>query len=133
MYPEDYGYEADDYPTREEVRALAEAEAQAEYEAGRREWNRRNKEGFDNAIKHFEKAIELDPDYAEPYVGLADTYGLLPIYNFAEPSEAMPKAKSYSQKAIERNPNLAIAYTSIANVNYIYDYNWAEAEANHRR
>ena len=31
MYPEDYGYEADDYPTREEVRALAEAEAQAEY------------------------------------------------------------------------------------------------------
>ncbi len=31
MYPEDYGYEADDYPTREEVRAMAEAELQAEY------------------------------------------------------------------------------------------------------
>jgi len=114
-------------------KATDNAEALAEYEAGRREWNRRNKEGFDNAIKHFEKAIELDPDYAEPYVGLADTYGLLPIYNFAEPSEAMPKAKSYSQKAIERNPNLAIAYTSIAMVNHTYDYNWAEAEANHRR
>ena len=114
-------------------KATDNADALAEYEAGRREWNRRNKEGFDNAIKHFEKAIELDPDYAEPYVGLADTYGLLPIYNFAEPSEAMPKAKSYAQKAIERNPNLAIAYTSIANVNYIYDYNWAEAEANHRK
>ena len=31
MYPEDYGYDVDDYPTREEVRAMAEAELQAEY------------------------------------------------------------------------------------------------------
>ena len=65
----------------------------ASLSAGRREWNRRNKEGFDNAIKHFEKAIELDPNYAEPYVGLADTYGLLPIYNFASTRCGDPKAK----------------------------------------
>ena len=51
-------------------KATDNAEAQAEYEAGRREWNRRNKEGFDNAIKHFERAIELDSHYADPYVGL---------------------------------------------------------------
>jgi len=31
MYPEDYGYEVDDYPTREEVRAAAEAELRGEY------------------------------------------------------------------------------------------------------
>ena len=46
-------------------KATDNAEAQAEYESGRREWNRRNKEGFENAIQHFERAIELDPDYAE--------------------------------------------------------------------
>ena len=114
-------------------KATDNAKALAEYEAGRREWNRRNKEGFDNAIRHFEHAIELDPDYAEPYVGLADTYALLPIYNFAEPAEAMPKAKPYAQEAIKRNPNLAIAYTSIAMVNHIYDYNWVEAETNHQK
>ena len=34
-------------------KATDNADALAEYEAGRREWNRRNKEGFDNAIKHF--------------------------------------------------------------------------------
>jgi hypothetical protein len=32
MYPEDYGYEADDFPTREEIMAWAHAEAQAEAE-----------------------------------------------------------------------------------------------------
>jgi len=31
MYPEDYGYESDDYPTAEEVRAMAEAELRGEY------------------------------------------------------------------------------------------------------
>mgnify|MGYP002395918897 FL=1 len=114
-------------------KATENPEAQAEYQAGRREWNKRSKEGFDNAIAHFEKAIELDPNYADPYVGLADTFGLLPIYNFAEPKEAMPKAKSYAEEAIKLNPNLASAYTSIAWVQHMYEYDWAGAEANYRK
>ena len=114
-------------------KATDNPEAQAEYQAGRREWNIRSKEGFENAIKHFEKAIELDPDYADPYVGLADTYGLRPTYNFADTSEAMPKAKSYAEEAIKLNPNLAEAYTSLAWVMHQYEYNWKEAEANYRR
>jgi adenylate cyclase len=114
-------------------KATENAEAQAEYQAGRREWNKRSKEGFDNAIKHFEKAIELDPNYADPYAGLGDTYGLLSGYNFAEPKEAMPKAKSYAEKAIKLNPNLASAYTSIAWVQHVYEFDWAGAEANYRK
>jgi tetratricopeptide (TPR) repeat protein len=114
-------------------KATENPEAQAEYQAGRREWNIRSKEGFENAIKHFEKAIELDPDYADPYVGFADTYGLMPTYNFADTSEAMPKAKSYAEEAIKLNPNLAEAYTSLAWVMHQYEYNWKEAEENYRR
>ena len=114
-------------------KATENPEAQREYQAGRREWNKRSKEGFDNAIKHFEKAIELDPNYADPYAGLGDTYGLLSGYNFAEPKEAMPKAKSYAEKAIKLNPNLASAYTSIAWVQHVYEYDWAGAEANYRK
>ena len=114
-------------------KATENAEAQAEYQAGRREWNKRSKQGFDNAIKHFEKAIELDPTYADPYAGLGDTYGLLPIYNFAKPKDAMPKAKAYAENAIEKNPNLASAYTSIAWVQDNYDYDWTGAEANYKK
>ncbi len=114
-------------------KATENPEAQAEYQAGRREWNKRSKEGFDNAIKHFEKAIELDPNYADPYVGLGDTYGLLPIYNFAKPIDAMPKAKAYAEEAIKLNPNLASAYTSIAWVQHMYEYDWAGAEINYKK
>ena len=114
-------------------KATENPEAQREYQAGRREWNKRSKEGFENAIKHFEKAIELDPNYADPYVGLGDTYGLLPIYNFAAPIDAMPKAKAYAEQAKTINPKLASAYTSIAWVQHNYEYDWAGAEENYRK
>jgi TolB-like protein/Flp pilus assembly protein TadD len=114
-------------------KATENAEAQAEYQAGRREWNKRSKEGFDNAIKHFEKAIELDPNYADPYAGMADTYSLLPTYNFALPTDTMPKAKAYAEQAKKKNPNLAKAYTSLAWVLHQYEYDWKGAEENYRR
>ena len=114
-------------------KATENPEAQKQYQAGRREWNKRSREGFDKAIKHFEKAIELDPNYADPHAGLADTYGLLPGYNFALPNDAMPKAKTYAEEAIKLNPNLASAYTSIAWVQNTYEYDWPEAKINYEK
>ena len=114
-------------------KATENPEAQAEYQAGRREWNKRSKKGFENAIAHFKKAIELDPSYADPYAGLADTYGLLPGYNFALPNDAMPKAKTYAEEAIKLNPNLASAYTSIAWVQNTYEYDWTKAKINYEK
>ncbi|HEY1115794.1 MAG TPA: adenylate/guanylate cyclase domain-containing protein, partial [Chitinophagaceae bacterium] len=38
-------------------------------------------EDFDKAKKHFERAIQLDPGYAEPYAGLAELYDELRNYN----------------------------------------------------
>ena len=108
-------------------------EAQVEYQAGRREWNKRNKEGFENALKHFERAIELDPDYADPYSGLADTHSLMVIYGHAIRDEAMPKAKQYAETAKEKNPNLAKAYTSMGWILYMYEYDWEGAENNFKR
>jgi len=114
-------------------KATENPEAQAAYQAGRREWNKRSKAGFENALKHFERAIELDPNYADPYAGLGATYGLLPIYNFSPASDAMPKAKSYAKKAMELNPRLPGAYTSLAWVLHKYDYDWEGAEFNYRK
>jgi len=114
-------------------KATDNAEAQAEYEAGRREWNRRNKEGFDNAIQHFERAIELDPDYAEPYVGLSNTYGLLSIYNFASPGDSMPKSRELAENAMSINPNMGSAYTALAWVQFMYDYEWENAGNNFKK
>ena len=114
-------------------KATENAEAQSEYQAGRREWNKRSKQGFEKAIKHFERAIKLDPNYADPYTGLADTYLLYPFYNFGTPEVAMPKAKGYAQNAIDINPDSAMAYTSMACVLYMYEHKWELAEENFKK
>ena len=114
-------------------KATENPEAQREYQAGRREWNKRSKEGFENAIRHFERAIELDPNYANPYAGLADTYAVYASYNFSTPDVAMPKAKEYAQQAININPNTAAAYTSMAFILHIYEHEWELADENYRK
>ena len=114
-------------------KATTKPEAQEQYLAGRREWNKRSFEGFENAIKHFERAIELDPDYADPYAGLSDAYSLMVYYNYATRDEAIPKSKQYVETAKEKNPNLAKAYTSTGWILHMYDRDWSGANENYRK
>jgi TolB-like protein len=114
-------------------KATTKPEAQEQYLAGRREWNKRSFEGFENAIKHFEKAIELDADYADPYVGLSDVYSLMVYYNYATRDEAIPKSKQYAETAKEKNPNLAKAYTSTGWILHMFERDWSGAEENYKK
>ena len=105
-------------------------EAHAAYQKGRQEWNKRTSEGFYNAIGLFEKATQLDPDYADPYAGLADTYGLMPSYSLEPAKEVMPNAKLNAEKAISLDPRSSAAYASLAWVQFTYEYDWEMAEKN---
>lgn len=68
------------------------------YRKGRYFWDARTKESFDSAEINYKRAIELDPDYALAYSGLADLY----IYNQKGLSqlEAIPIASDYASKAL---------------------------------
>jgi len=99
------------------------------YLKGRHFWNKRTKESISKAIESFEKAIELDPNYALAYVGLADAYNMLGSYNLLPSNEAYPKAKAAALKALEIDDTLAEAYTSLAWVKYRFDWDWFGAEA----
>ena len=63
------------------------------YLQGRFFWNKRGEEDLKKAIDYFEHAIIIDPKYAMAYVGLADTYTVLPDYSPITKKEAYPKAK----------------------------------------
>lgn len=104
-------------------------EAYKLYLKGRHSWNTRTEEGLYKAIDNFQKAIELESDYAMAYVGLADTYNMLGSYDLLLPREAYQKAKAAALKALEKDEQLSEAYTSLAWVKYRLDLDWFEAEA----
>ena len=103
------------------------------YLRGRHAWNRRGREGILEGIRFFEQAIAEDPKYAPAYSGLSDCYAIMLDYRGVPVAEGMERAKVEARRAIELDPSLAEAHTSLGWVTFIYDWNWVEAERLFRR
>jgi TolB-like protein/DNA-binding winged helix-turn-helix (wHTH) protein/Tfp pilus assembly protein PilF len=105
-------------------------EAHRLYLQGRFFWNKRTEKAYLEAIDHFLRAIQIDPGYPEPYAGLADTYALLGSLGGASISrrDAMNNVRSNARKALELDPAMAEAHTSLAFVLMHYDWDFAAAE-----
>jgi tetratricopeptide (TPR) repeat protein len=110
-----------------EASDTVDAEAYREYLKGRHYWNKFTVEGFTRGLEHFGRAIDRDPTYALAFAGLADSYAMLGLYG-EDPDEVMPKARAAAQRAIELDPQLGEAWTSLGTVLYVYDWKWEEAE-----
>jgi tetratricopeptide (TPR) repeat protein len=109
--------------------------AHEEYLKGRFFWNKRTENGYLDAIDHFLRSIQIDPQYPEPYAGLADAYALLGSLGGASipRRDAMNNARSIARKALELDPTLAEAHTSLAFVLMHYDWDFAAAEKEYLR
>lgn len=106
-------------------------EAYKLYWQGRHHWNKRTPEWIRKAIICFKEAIRLDPNYAEAYAGLADSYAL--TVSGLPSAERFPKAKNAARRALELDETLAEAHTSLAFVTYKADWDNATAEKHFRR
>ena len=85
------------------------------------------------AAEHFTKAIELDPDSAPAYAGLADAHIMLTEMGPVPPHDAMPKARAAALKALELDESLAEAHSALGMVLQDYDYDFAGAEKEFKR
>ena len=89
----------------EEARAIyrkptENAEAQDLYMRGRFHYNQYTWDGFQQALQYYRLAIEKDPGYAAPHVGISLTYFAL-ADAYLPPNDAMPQAKASAQRALE--------------------------------
>jgi tetratricopeptide (TPR) repeat protein len=103
-------------------------EAYKFYVKGKYFWNKLGQENIDSAEANYKKAIELEPDYALAYAGLADCYSI----NFKGVSqlELVPIAKIYAQKALSLDSTLSEALTTLGFIQQNFDYAWPEAKSN---
>jgi serine/threonine-protein kinase len=113
-------------------RFTEDTEAYRLYLQGRFYSNKNTREGLMKGIEFFQKAIELDPEYALAYSGLADAwYGLSSAH--LPPNEAMPKARDAATRALELDESLAEAHASIGLVRAFYEWDWRGAEDQYKR
>jgi len=88
-------------------------EAYEFYLKGRFFWNKRTGIDLRKAIEYFNQAVARDPNYALAYVGLADSYLLLPNYGSTSSQEALPPARTAAKKALALDDSLAEAHASL--------------------
>ncbi len=81
-------------------------EAYEFYLKGRFFWNKRTGIDLRKAIEYFNQAVAKDPNYALAYVGLADSYLLLPNYGSTSSQEALPPARTAAKKALALDDSL---------------------------
>ena len=103
------------------------------YLKGRYYWNQRTPADLNKAVDYFTQAIVRDPNYAQPYVGLADCYNLLREFAAMPSDEAFPRALAAAKKAVELDDSSAEAHASLAFVIFYWGWNAGEGEAEFRR
>jgi TolB-like protein/Tfp pilus assembly protein PilF len=94
------------------------------YLRGRHAWALASIEGFQAAATCFERAVGLDPAYAQAQAWLAYAYAMLGFDEFGvlPPADAMPRAKAAAIKGIELDDSLGDAHFARAIVAMLYDW-----------
>ena len=79
-------------------------EAYQLYLKGRYHFARRTQDDMEQSIPLFQEAIKLDPNFALAYVGIAESYAVMPSYPFKTPGAAPPAQGPNCQSARARSP-----------------------------
>ena len=109
------------------VRHTGNQEAYHLYLRGRYHWYARSKDALQKAVQCHEQAILKDPDYALPYVGLADAFTIRALYGYEREEQAVPKARAALARALELNDRLADAYRAQGFMHIFLDWDMKAA------
>jgi TolB-like protein/DNA-binding winged helix-turn-helix (wHTH) protein/Flp pilus assembly protein TadD len=109
-------------------RQMPKPEAYDLYLLGRYHGWRRGPQDLRQATEYFERAIELEPDFAAAYAGLALAWGQRGVWGGMGFREVEGPSRRAALKAVELDANLAEAHAVLGIGLFTYDWDWAGAE-----
>ena len=95
--------------------------------------NLRTRQGSEQAIAEFTRAIALEPMYADAYAALARTYSLGTVVGLGTPPQMWRRAGDAAAKALQLDDSVASAHTTMGFVHAHTDYDWRAAEREFHR
>ncbi len=114
-------------------RGTESSEAFMLYLKGRHQWNKRVGDSFEKALAYFKDAIEIDPTYAQAYVGLANCYLSMPFSYPVTQEERVAMVKAAAARALEIDPSLGEVRATLAINSHFNEWDWANAEKEYKR
>jgi len=115
------------------VSRKVDPQAHEAYLLGRYHLRNLNENDLSLAIEHFERAIQLAPDYAAAYAGLSDAWRERGIWGAKSFKEVESPARNAALKAMELDTQLAEGHIALGMIKFLYDWNWTGAEDEQRR
>jgi len=104
------------------------------YFSGKQLLELRTVESLTAAVEYFEQVVELDPEFALGWSGLADAYMLLPEYSATIDLDMVSERSTYAvARALELDADLPYVSSSAAWSKLIHNYDWQGAEDTFRR
>ena len=88
-------------------------DAYKEFVLGRQEMAKRTADSLEAAQSHFERAIEMDREYALAYIGLADTIALSASYTKVRSADTFDSRRAAIEKALQLDPRSGEAYAAL--------------------
>jgi TolB-like protein/DNA-binding winged helix-turn-helix (wHTH) protein len=113
-------------PTLAKTQRQINPEAHDAYLHGRYFWFAEN---GDRGTEYFEKAVQLQPDYAAAWDGLGDAYGERAVAGEIPAQEGFAKAEECTRKALQLDDSLSESHSSMAALNLFNKWDWHQAEA----
>ncbi|MEE8166596.1 MAG: tetratricopeptide repeat protein, partial [Myxococcota bacterium] len=99
------------------------AEAHAAYLEGRFWWNKRTPRSTDRAIELYDRAIEIDPQFALAYAGKTEAYAVMGLYS-RPIREVAPLVREAANTALQLDPSLGAPHTMLATYDVLHDFGW---------
>jgi len=113
---------------RIERRETRNPEAFDAYIKGLHHFNRVDFPGLHEAAAFFQRAVEHDPGYALPHLGLANVYSTLGYHGMAPPREIWPQVKAEAERALRLDPDLPGAHAALGHAVLFADWDWPGAK-----
>jgi TolB-like protein/class 3 adenylate cyclase/Tfp pilus assembly protein PilF len=104
-----------------------DAEAYTEFLKGIQRFSQWTPESSRAAIRHFERAVELDPSCALPHSGMANAYTFLAASGHLPGDIAYARAKEEARKGLELEEGVAEAHAAMATVLFFHDWDFQGA------
>ena len=92
-----------------------------------------NPDDLDRALRYYEAALEIQPDYAPAHAGIALIWGSKVVLGIVPPLEFGAKWREAADRAVELDPNLAEGHQAVAQGYAWFDFDWERAEASFKR